>query len=184
MTLTNTDSGKMNETPFINAATPLRLIFMINVAFIAALEIFMAPWWQDWKSVSSFLLLNFALGGAAGFTGGLLGFIFGVPRSPETAASQQAMAVNSNLVQISDWLTKLLVGASLAALSSVPGFAAKAVHYLDAGAYKGLPGGGTLALFILVFFLVLGFFWSYIETRTYITSLLAGNGNVNPKIML
>ena len=171
------------ENGFLDAATPLRLVFIGNILVIAVLELWYAPW-QDSKLLANFLLLNFALGGAAGFSGGLLGFIFGVPRTPETAAQGQTLGVNSNLVQISDWLTKLLVGASLASLAGLPGFAVKLVRYLDAGAYKGLPGGGTFALSILAIFSVLGFFWAYIETRTYITRLLQDDNNVHPSAKL
>ncbi|MFO1085970.1 MAG: hypothetical protein U1E21_15505 [Reyranellaceae bacterium] len=154
-------------------ASPLRLVFVANIAFIALLELAMAPWYKGWAAASTFLLLNFALGGAAGFSGGLLGFIFGVPRpSDSPSESAKAYRINTNLVQISDWLTKLLVGAGLASLGAIPGFAVRFIAYLDEGAYKGLPGGGTFALFLLIYYLSLGFFWGYVETRTYLTDLL------------
>jgi hypothetical protein len=164
-----------------NGSLPLRAVFILNLLFMGGLEFYFAPW-SDQKALPNFMLLNFALGGAAGFSGGLLGFIFGVPRAPETAPPGQTLGVNSNLVQISDWLTKLLVGASLASLGNLPSFALKLVRYLDAGVYKGLPGGGTFALFILCFFFVLGFFWTYIETRTYLTTLLGSDAHPSAKV--
>ena len=175
----NPETDNASRSGFWNAATPLRAVFILNILFIVGLELWFAPW-SDSKALSNFLLLNFALGGAAGFGGGLLGFIFGVPRAPETAPQGQTWGVNSNLVQISDWLTKLLVGASLVSLGNLPSFGAKLVRYLDGGAYRGLPGGGTFALFILLFFSVLGFFWAYIETRTYLTALLQDDDSIHP----
>lgn len=158
-------------------ATPFRVVFLGNISFIALLEFAMAPWYDGWPAASRFLLLNFALGGAAGFSGGLLGFIFGVPRPPDSQpAAAKAYRINTNLVQISDWLTKLLVGAGLASLGSIPGFAVRFINFLDKDAYKDLPGGGTFALFILIYYLSLGFFWGYVETRTYLTDLLDKGG--------
>src|SRR5271166_176498 len=53
----------------------------------------------------------------------ILGLVFGVPRarSEFIAGATERYAANSNLEQISDWLTKLLVGAGLVQLTSVPG---------------------------------------------------------------
>src|SRR5262249_61299843 len=69
------------------------------------------------------------LSGAAALTGGLLGFLFGVPRSP---APQEGMSegappphgrklyrANTNLEQISDWLTKILVGVGLTQIAAI-----------------------------------------------------------------
>jgi len=103
----------------------------------------------DSTAAMTFLALNLTAGGAAGFTGGLLGFIFGVPKtlaaSRQTAGGAPANAsqTNTNLEQISDWLTQILVGAGLTSLTSLPGFAAKAMDYLTAHGYRGLPRGGN-----------------------------------------
>ena len=135
----------------------------------------------DSTAAMTFLALNLTAGGAAGFTGGLLGFIFGVPKtlaaSRQTAGGAPANAsqTNTNLEQISDWLTQILVGAGLTSLTSLPGFAAKAMDYLTTHAYRGLPGEGTLAVFVMIYFAAAGFFWGYIETRTTLTKLFSGN---------
>jgi len=60
----------------------------------------------------------------------------------------------------------------LASLANVPHFTVTAIQFLDANAYQNLPGGGTLAVFIFVYFSFLGFYWSYIETRTTLTELI------------
>src|SRR5258708_423417 len=97
--------------------------------------------------LGSFLgvLSNSALLGAAFISiGALLGFIFGIPRVPRSAASaapqpqpaggatgaastsappqdDRRLTTNTNLEDISDWLTKILVGAGLAQLAVLPG---------------------------------------------------------------
>lgn len=67
---------------------------------------------------------------AAGAVGAVLGFIFGIPRALQ-APNLQAdgtytrYLANTNLEQISDWLTKILVGVSLVQIANIrPAFAA------------------------------------------------------------
>src|SRR5437868_14946669 len=57
--------------------------------------------------------------GAALLAGFLTGFIFGIPRvGADTSSGVQS---NDNLIEISNWLTKILVGVSLVELSVIPG---------------------------------------------------------------
>jgi len=55
---------------------------------------------------------------AAAAVGALVGFLFGVPRSrsdgvPEAATQDGTFVPNTNLEQVSDWLTKIIVGVGL-----------------------------------------------------------------------
>ncbi|MCH5643953.1 hypothetical protein [Gordonia sp. ABSL49_1] len=66
---------------------------------------------------------------SATLVGGLLGFIFGVPRSRShsaTASTSQDLAskidANTNLEKISDWLTTVLVGVSLVQFRAIGDF--------------------------------------------------------------
>jgi hypothetical protein len=57
-----------------------------------------------------------AIAAASGLVGGLLGFLFGIPRTVQgTGASTSGPQydANTNLEQVSDWLTKILVGVGL-----------------------------------------------------------------------
>src|SRR4051794_33887578 len=62
---------------------------------------------------------------AAEACGGLLGLLFGVPRTidPEggerKGAARVSYGANTNLEQISDWLTKILVGLGLTQLGPI-----------------------------------------------------------------
>jgi hypothetical protein len=160
----------------IGAAREVRYLFIFAMIAVGAMEIFVATQ-LDKETALRFLLLNLILGGAAGFSGGLLGFIFGVPRALTDGKpgpkedNGNGTRTNTNLEQISDWLTKILVGAGLTSLSSLPEFAARSIGFLDNNAYQGLPGGGTFAVFLFVYFFAAGFLWSYIETRTTLTDL-------------
>jgi hypothetical protein len=140
---------------------------------------------------ASFLgvLSNSALLGAAFISiGALLGFIFGIPRVPRSAAptapqSQPAGAAtgsastatppqndrrltpNTNLEDISDWLTKILVGAGLAQLAVLPGKLTRLAEFFHAS----MPLTAEAALMILLNFFVLGFMGSYLLTRLFLT---------------
>ena len=64
------------------------------------------------------------IGSSSFLIGGLVGFLFGIPRAvqgstaPTGAAQYQA---NTNLEQVSDWLTKIIVGVSLVEIGRIIG---------------------------------------------------------------
>jgi hypothetical protein len=65
---------------------------------------------------------------------GLLGgFLFGIPRSVPVGAGPDdhthgSHAVNTKLEQISDWLTKILIGIGLVELARISGYLDALVH--------------------------------------------------------
>jgi len=117
-----------------------------------------------------------AMAGAGAFVaGGLLGFLFGVPktRGDNTEDSEGTphtrYRVNTNLEQISDWLTKILVGVGLTQLAKI----ADAAAHLISVVAKGMGGGAgatSVAGGILVYFIGNGFLSAYYVTRTTLTT--------------
>lgn len=104
--------------------------------------------------------------------GGLLGFLFGIPKvlqqeatDPTPGASRYVLGVNTNLEQISDWLTKLLIGVGLVELSRLP-TAIATVALEMTGNTPGLTK--SLAEAIIVLFSVEGFIGGYLCTRLYL----------------
>ncbi len=109
--------------------------------------------------------------------GSLLGFVFAVPRAisgsdrtsqaeSDTSESRFRLAVNTNMEQISDWLTKLLVGVGLVELKELPGGLNAAAHYVAAGLgddSRLIPFAASL----LAFFSVEGFLGGYLATRIF-----------------
>jgi hypothetical protein len=77
--------------------------------------------------------------------------------------------VNTNLEQISDWLTKILVGVGLIQLTKIAAAATALINIVA----KGMGGGAgatTVAGGILVYFLGNGFLSAYYVTRTTLTT--------------
>ncbi len=121
--------------------------------------------------------------------GGLLGFLFGVPRTLQQEAKQAARpngdaaeggpgssqevtyGVNTNLEQISDWLTKILVGVGLTELVNLP--AALRIYADSVGAgLGGFANSGVFAIALFLYFVVAGFLMSYLWTRLYFAAAL------------
>jgi hypothetical protein len=105
--------------------------------------------------------------------GVLLGFIFGIPRALQGQSQNQADAgptyqVNTNLEQISDWLTKIIVGVSLVELGKVPELFKRLGAYLSV-CLGELCKSPSVAVVVVVLFVVLGFLAGYLLTRLYLT---------------
>lgn len=127
--------------------------------------------WQaaDWPASRSMAAVAAMLSGAALFAGGLVGFLFGIPRRVQRSqeaegADRSLYGANTNLEQISDWLTKILVGVGLTQIGEIGG----ALGTLGAWAGKGLGGddrGSAFAVGLVVYFAIAGFLIAYLWTR-------------------
>src|SRR5262249_13256316 len=146
--------------------------------------------------------VGLALAGACLLGGVLLGFLFGIPRSLQSqsgdaggseqkstpvanepagnsaersvqSARSPQYGANTNLEQISDWLTKILVGAGLIQLTSAPGFLRRAGDYFGAGLAAGNVGS-IFAITIILYFSVSGFLAGYVWTRLILGGMFAG----------
>ena len=137
------------------------------------------------------------LAGAALVVGGLIGFLFGIPRTlqdqtpapappaPPAANGPRESAVsdsngqgqapryaaNTNLEQISDWLTKILVGVGLTQLNNAPERLAKAAEWF-APSLSTQPHGKPFALASIIYFSTTGFLFAYLWTRLYLARAL------------
>ena len=103
--------------------------------------------------------------------GCLTGFLFGIPRTPQPGEvspgfEKMPFQPNTNLEQISDWLTKILVGVGLTQLSKIPGKLWDLAQTLSP-AMGGFPSSASFVLALLGFFLTAGFFGGYLWTRIY-----------------
>jgi hypothetical protein len=107
--------------------------------------------------------------------GAAVGFLFGIPKTEQKAdagnQSSYRQQVNTSLEQISDWLTKILVGLGLAELSKIPTMLQDAAGYVA----KGLgPATGvtSLAYGLIVYFSIAGFIGGYLLTRIFLPRIL------------
>lgn len=160
------------------ALRTLLYAMLIGVFAVLIYAIESKSWLEFFKTMSTGILVA----AAAATIGGLLGFLFGIPRTLQqasaapppdpTAAGTQPpttdvgpkFQANTNLEQISDWLTKILVGVGLTQVREI-GMKLNAVSGTVAAALGEATGNRSFALSLILFFLVVGFLFSYLWTR-------------------
>lgn len=106
--------------------------------------------------------------------GSLTGFLFGVPKvlqSSTAEAKPLAFVSNSNLEQISDWLTKVIVGAGLVQIAALPGALAAFGSNLSP-AFGGTPTSPVFAVGLLLYGFTVGFLLMYMWTRKRFLEIL------------
>lgn len=131
--------------------------------------------------------------------GGLAGFIFSIPKIiSETAATtmvnpanltsptvKNKVQENTNLTEISDWLTKILIGASLVELKEVPKFILHTAKVMAEGIRKlplpdhainssAIVDSATIACAaIILYFITWGFISGYLVMKLILTEQFA-----------
>ena len=117
-----------------------------------------------------------AIAGAAAVVGGVVGFLFGIPLTSKqraAAANDSQYEPNTNLEQVSDWLTKIIVGVGLVQVGrALPALTRLAGSLNDP--LGGQPYGGAFGLGLTIFYALLGFLFLYLWSRTDFTRELQG----------
>lgn len=107
-------------------------------------------------------------GSCAFLGGGLVGFLFGIPRSA-ASSGQGAPAgqyqANSNLVEVSDWLTKIIVGVGLVQIGRVTPALTRLAASLKAP-LGGQPSSAAFGIAVVIANVLLGFLFFYLWARS------------------
>jgi hypothetical protein len=107
-------------------------------------------------------------------TGALIGFLFAVPRVNPAAKSQSHLVTNTNIEQVSDWLTKILVGVGLINFREISGFIDRRSDLLATSLeMQTPPAGKAMALSLIVYFFVVGLIEGYLLTRLFLSRQFA-----------
>ncbi len=142
---------------------------VLSVPALIGLILFSLTIHHGWEKFAVGLLTA-----AASFAAGaLVGFLFGIPRylamasaqAPSTGAAGPASSSyvpNTNLEEISDWLTKILVGAGLVQIGQL----GHTLGAIGSGLEENLGiGTKSIAIALIVAFSIAGFLTSYLFTR-------------------
>jgi hypothetical protein len=144
-----------------------------------------------WGAFATAAALALVVSGAAAMLGALLGFLFGIPRTSDgggengdpvagggaavatgkegsPAARPSRYRVNTALQQISDWLTKILVGVGLTQLNQLPTVYRRLAESLGS-VLPDRSGAGVFLVTIATYFVIFGFLAGYICTRTILS---------------
>lgn len=135
------------------------------------------------------LAIGMVVAGACAMVAWLLGLLFGIPKSiatlgvptqaPNSAPAnstqsdsrQPTSRVNTNLEDVSDWLTKTLIGVGLTQLTSLPHTLWHYATILDQASLKSEGGGAVFILSVAAAGGAGGFWVGYVTTRTFLTLL-------------
>lgn len=162
----------------------------VNSALLPLLAgAFLAAIWVGWKSCATGPVLMWCFACLA--VGGAVGFLFGIPRSggqtsksstPATppaiagktslvgsTAVNRSVSPNTNLEEVSDWLTKIIVGLTLVHLKTIEQ-RVMAISHNAASAISATPTDSdvSVATALIVGFSVIGFLCGYLYTRLFL----------------
>lgn len=178
----------MKDEPKRKSFIPWQIL-LIPGSGVVAMFIFALP---SPSGLQTFVIL-FILSGAAFLVGALVGFLFGIPKSrtdggraPEfqrITASGLAERYwdNANLEEVSDWLTKIIVGLGLVEITRLGD-----LFGAMSGRFDPILGkSGTIVLQgSILFFLVFGFILCYIWTRVMFYGILTDVNVIRSQVMI
>lgn len=146
------------------------------------------------------------LAGALILFGAILGFLFGIPRTLQVQPAKPGLSsqtasrlqdgdadggtfnyrANTNLEEISDWLTKILVGVGLTQISEIH-IQLKSLTEFAAQGLGSSSQGQVFAFALITYSTVLGFLFVYLCTRIYLPGLFSeadrsGNGSLTAQV--
>jgi hypothetical protein len=175
--MTTTSNREHDDIPWVNTIVIGMLAGLVGILIYAWAE-------KSWTVLACTLIVAVA----SVIAGALTGFIFGIPKTVATASSSTASGTatatseyqgNSNLEQISDWLTKILVGAGLVQLGSIRDEFNALGSRLDGSGCMG-SCGWVVGPSVVIAYVVSGFLIAYLWARIYMANaLVGGDGGSN-----
>jgi len=142
----------------------------LDHCWIATVVVALGIFATQQQTGTAMFAVGLVVAAAAMLSGGLIGFVFGVPRmltadSPERRTDVSgAVVANTNLEQISDWLTKILVGVGLTQFQAI-GNAAQDLFDALAPSFGGAGTGKAFAGGLVTFSAAFGFVTGWLYTR-------------------
>jgi uncharacterized protein YneF (UPF0154 family) len=130
-----------------------------------------------WDLLGLLIIIAFAVM----LSGGLLGFLFAIPKlnknyNPHEDYDRSTKYMpNTNLEDVSDWLTKIIIGVTLTQLGKIPGYLQGMADYLIDNSSSMLQADSARPFLIalIIYSLVAGFITGYFYTRIYLPNLFS-----------
>lgn len=167
-----------------------RLMYVVTIGCLLVLIYCLRLVYRDPAGSFGNVCVGLMAGGASLLSGGLLGFLFGIPHTrlreegfqtgidttaqesteqdkPRSKRQATNYRPNTSLEQISDWLTKMLVGVGLVEVKIIPGKLREVAGYIAGGLSSG-EHAETFVLTVLIYFSVSGFVFGFLWARLYL----------------
>ncbi len=113
------------------------------------------------------LFLAILLAAASYISGFFLGFLFGIPK--RNTDQESAYNLSTNLVDISDWLTKIIIGLGLIEIKRIPGYLQGVGTYIQ----QSVSGDASIKIFsvcCLIYFSIFGLYYGYNYMRLLLSA--------------
>lgn len=149
-------------------------LLIFGFVLLILYSIISEPHWTTVLSTLSMVML------ASFSVGALIGFIFGIPRTLQENITEGVKS-NSNLEQLSDWLTKIIVGVGLVESKEVFELIGGLAEKLSSG-FTNAPLGYTIIGSTLIFYFFGGFFISYLWSRILLERIFMQNMDTERRI--
>lgn len=140
------------------------VVLLIAVLIYAAADHF--PKGTTFGSVTA---VGIAAAAAALMSGVFVGFLFGLPQALNQTKPKGFLTTNTSLDQITDWLTKILVGLGLVQLGKVGHGVSRLASSLAPGLGNG-PGAEAFATALLIYAAADGFLIGYLWARIVLSA--------------
>ena len=159
---------RYTEWANITLTTIAPLVGLVSIILYAC----SAGWGVAFSLIGKLTILSLA----SLIVGGLFGFLFGIPKTMQDNSAHPnttKFIINTNLEQISDWLTKIIVGIGLIQIKNLPTYISRTHTYFQNNwGSDMLKDIGSVCICVICYFLFLGFLLIYLYTRINLTSLL------------
>jgi hypothetical protein len=158
------------DTDEVGDITWVALGFLVVVLIGVGIS-FLYTGWNSHAAAAVMWALGCLSGGFA------VGFLFGIPKvlsdgnvHGEGAATDRKyrQIPNTNLTEISDWLTKIIVGFGLIQLKSIPEYINRLGRHVAASVGGNAGSSHGFALSLILFFCITGFIFGYLFTRLFL----------------
>ena len=134
---------------------------------------------NEWKYILQCFSIFLLISGASLVFGGLGGFLFGIPKVNKSPKNDNdEITTNTNLEEVSDWLTKLLLGATLSQVDKILNW----INHISHSIANHIAAMGDETSFInsiIAYFTICGFLIGYLTTRLKLPKLFANVENDN-----
>ena len=161
-----------------------KLLWCVAVGLFAMLSAATRQEYWAQTNVARAVGYGILIAGSAFICGVLAGYLFGLrptDNSKNSANQPLSPPPQTNLVEIADWLTKIILGAGLVQLTRLPEPIWKFAQAMAEGVVKGTrePANPPMALAIMGFFSACGLLYGYLWTRyeDAVTSYGAGDAS-------
>lgn len=160
------------------------LVFILFLVIIGLFGIVIYAY-QDYtnkiaNNIYSTMATLFFVSGAIFTSSSLVGFLFGIPRTTVIDASEKSKSGyigNDNLLQVSDWITKIILGLGLTQIHQIPTILKKVAQFIMESTHVS---NAAFIILVILYFACLGFLFGYLWTRLYFIKMLrASDDDVN-----